>query len=1244
MKKSFLLFVVVALLLLVVPVNAQFQFKPWKWEQVSEEGFRDLNNDYAWAMAVYTPIDGSTEYLYVGTLNTASLTNPPTPSSGAQVWRTNGTMVDGKYVWEQVVGPAGSQATAGFTSVDNKSFALGVRGMTEYNGLLWAGTLPLAEIFVTNGTTWKRANLPGFGVVNISSVTTGSLTSTRGITVYKGKIYAEAEDKENGVRIFRYNGSTNFDEIGSLPNQMAWEQVNYPGFDGTNYSRTASELIVYDPPDDGKNIEYLYAFTWTVDAADIIRTSPSEMKGFEIWRTDGAKNPDGTLKWECVVGRNSSYGNSPGLGDNANGGVLSVVIFKGKLYIGTANFKDGAEIWRTSDGVHWEPVELFGFGRTNGYIWRMIEYNGKLVVGTMNPFMGCEIWVSDTGDPGTFRQVNLNGMDLSYNLPVNIGALFDKDLTVKLADQYGIRAVAKYQGYLVIGTASWGDWIDKLLYNATNGKWEGASDYVGLEIWRTDGTLYTPREIDIDKKAWDANTNQWVDRLDANVGDTIRFNYTIHNDQTTDLEDIVVWDYLSSGLKYSGNSTIPPVVLDFSSLPRDLWMFNRNLGTILVWDLHGMTITPGDSLSIEYDADVVKEGKSVNIVVSVGKFGNEGGLSEDELIIDVGKLWKWEQVSEEGFGDLNNDYTFSMAVYNTGDKEYLYVGTLNTQTGAEIWRTDGTIGTDGKYIWEPVVGLSGTQMPAGFGQGITGARGMVVYDRLLWVGCMDKTPDLPGLAYVWVTDGTDWRLANIPGFNNSDASIRGMAVFNGELYVATQRYKGGGADIYRYTGPAANGDLNKVDPNAWERVFSVSADEADAIGVLLEYKGYLYAFGWSIGINTVGLSSWHGFEIYRSSDGTSWEKVVGDSATTPRGFGDDANHAVLSATVFNDMLYVGTLNFKDGAEIWRTSDGVHWEPVELFGFGRTNGYIWRMIEYNGKLVVGTMNPFMGCEIWVSDTGDPGTFRQVNLNGMDLSYNLPVNIGALFDKDLTVKLADQYGIRAVAKYQGYLVIGTASWGDWIDKLLYNATNGKWEGASDYVGLEIWRTDGTLYTPREIDIDKKAWDANTNQWVDRLDANVGDTIRFNYTIHNDQTTDLEDIVVWDYLSSGLKYSGNSTIPPVVLDFSSLPRDLWMFNRNLGTILVWDLHGMTITPGDSLSIEYDADVVKEGKSVNIVLSAGKFGSACCGESGIGCDKVVIHGKQAPPQPIPEFSPIGFVAAFFSVVVAILWRRRVV
>jgi len=574
--------------------------------------------------------------------------------------------------------------------------------------------------------------------------------------------------------------------------------------------------------------------------------------------------------------------------------------------------------------------------------------------------------------------------------------------------------------------------------------------------------------------------------------------------------------------------------------------------------------------------------------------------------IPVSGLCYWEQVSEEGFGDLSNDYAWSMAVYKPPGEstEYLYVGTLNTQyseppnlinDGCEIWRTDGTI-VEGKYVWEQVVGPNGTQLmihpingsiisaTAGFRNGIPGIHGMVVYDGLLWAGGLSTISgiQIPTTGTIWVTNGTHWRLANIPGFGDGVASIRGMAVFNDELYVGTLKFKGGlGASIYKYTGDPIGRDINAVNASAWTEVFSVAANEAWWFGVLKVFNGYLYAFSGYGGL--IGDSSpAQGCEIYRTSDGTNWEEVVGDApeASMPRGFGDDSNDMILCAAVFQDKLYAGTKNYEDMAEIWRTSDGLNWEPVEQYGFGRQNRYIWRMIVYNDMLIAGTLNTLSGCEAWMSETGDPGTFEQININGMDGSMSLIHIIGNMSTSG--VPAADQYGVRSVAIYQGYLVAGTATWADlFVDKPYYYYTEGKWHNLSGYVGCEIWRTDGTTYDllPKNIlDVIKTVWDPEAQAWVQELDAVVNDTMRFRCEIRNIGSANLTDIVVRNRLSRNLEYADRATIDPAWINVSSKGK----------TTLEWDIS--YLSPGENIAIEYDANVTEcVNKELNFLFARG-------------------------------------------------------
>lgn len=61
-----------------------------------------------------------------------------------------------------------------------------------------------------------------------------------------------------------------------------------------------------------------------------------------------------------------------------------------------ANF-GGADLWKSTDGVHWTPVDLNGFGNANNYGFRTLHTTpGGLVIGTANPYTGCQVWVLST--------------------------------------------------------------------------------------------------------------------------------------------------------------------------------------------------------------------------------------------------------------------------------------------------------------------------------------------------------------------------------------------------------------------------------------------------------------------------------------------------------------------------------------------------------------------------------------------------------------------------------------------------------------------------------------------------------------------------------------------------------------------------------------------------------------------------------------------------------------------------------
>jgi len=457
----------------------------YEWERVVKDGFGNLNNDYIWTMATYTDGNG-TEWFYAGTMNVG----PITIEGEAEVYRS----FDGKN-WEFV------RSFPGFN---------GLRGATEYAGLLWFGTLKQTEeedgcqIWVTDGTSWKIASPAGFGI---------GAQSTRGITQYQGELYADAGAvggliSEESGKIFKYDGTVIEGDLDSI-NPNSWVDVSPTEWGPLHPINSASEMIEFKGD--------LYVGTWSTAYAGGVQA----VSGCEVWRYTPSESP----AWVQV--------SEPGFGRKKNIGILSSAVFKDKLYFGTQNAMfiglygtgRGAEVWRW-DGEEWERVINKGNPqggeerrRDNMYMWSMIEYEDQLIVGTFNMFRGGELWASDSGDFGSFRLINDPGMygsqlDLvwqpveeiqirKYTRRVPVCAPPPNPPKAYLSEQYGIRSLAKFKNKLYVGTASWAYFVDWLAFSPPDhplmpGAGLGCPDEptmpflgfymhspkVGCEIWR----------------------------------------------------------------------------------------------------------------------------------------------------------------------------------------------------------------------------------------------------------------------------------------------------------------------------------------------------------------------------------------------------------------------------------------------------------------------------------------------------------------------------------------------------------------------------------------------------------------------------------------------------------------------------------------------------------------------------------------------------------------------------------------
>jgi hypothetical protein len=153
----------------------------------------------------------------------------------------------------------------------------------------------------------------------------------------------------------------------------------------------------------------------------------------------------------------------------------------------------------------------------------------------------------------------------------------------------------------------------------------------------------------------------------------------------------------------------------------------------------------------------------------------------------------------------------------------------------------------------------------------------------------------------------------------------------------------------------------------WQQVNSngfgdPTTGEVTALGA---FNGYLYAGTF----NPVAPGPdplFDGAQIFRSSDGVAWASVTQPGFMNPH---DTAAPAILDFTVFKTRLYAST-GRGNAAQIWRSQDGQNWMPMVAAGFGDPdNVNISALAEYNGMLYAGVTNQVSGAKIYRSSTGD-----------------------------------------------------------------------------------------------------------------------------------------------------------------------------------------------------------------------------------------------------------------------------------
>lgn len=286
-----------------------------------------------------------------------------------------------------------------------------------------------------------------------------------------------------------------------------------------------------------------------------------------------------------------------------------------------------------------------------------------------------------------------------------------------------------------------------------------------------------------------------------------------------------------------------------------------------------------------------------------------------------------------------------------------------------------------------------------------GLRGLVAFkNRLFTSPAAGRRHEcnLAGLMAIMVNDDPrrgDWRLACEPQFGDpNNLSVFHMAVFNGCLYAGTLNINEG-FQIWKT-------DAEGEPPYRWNKVLSRGAFRGklnQMAMTLVPFKGHLYV---GSGIQNGGFDFDNNIgpaapEVIRINADDTWDLIVGEPRKTPEGlkvplsglepgFGNPFAGYLWSMCAHEGWLYAGTavwavflrfaggrerlpkslrtflnpdtiekmlLNF-GGCDLWRTRDGLRWQPVTQNGFDNCfNLGIRNMVSTPYGLFVGTANPF-----------------------------------------------------------------------------------------------------------------------------------------------------------------------------------------------------------------------------------------------------------------------------------------------
>lgn len=356
---------------------------------------------------------------------------------------------------------------------------------------------------------------------------------------------------------------------------------------------------------------------------------------------------------------------------------------------------------------------------------------------------------------------------------------------------------------------------------------------------------------------------------------------------------------------------------------------------------------------------------------------------------------EWERVFDFREAEDGPSFTSTgfrhMTVYRaqSDGRTYLYASTFGSEPA--LFRS----ATGDADSWERVF-----SHPTG-GQDFGSIRWLTVHRGLLYVAISNDLTRERAPGELWATDGAAFWPVMQDGFGNpANHAVMALASFDGWLYAGTANVDTG-FELWKLAGSVGQGPYQVIGHGG--------TDERNmAVSTLHVFDNALF-----LGSMIVGGALLRGADMLRVHPDDRWDVIVGPHSLSGYGpgFGNLANAYIWSFTEHGGALYAGTWDmsailqfgadhpvvaisaipgliitaleygaadilfgkrfygpladiFNMGADLYRSVDGVHWEPVFTNGLADPYNFgIRNIISLDGWLYFGMANNFDGLEIW-----------------------------------------------------------------------------------------------------------------------------------------------------------------------------------------------------------------------------------------------------------------------------------------